>query len=817
MVTFNWLHLSDLHVGLGAQAWMLDRVRQEFFRDLGAVHESAGPFDAVLFTGDLVQSGSAEQFLQLDEFLRALAQRLGELGSRPRLLAVPGNHDLERPADANDAAVDAMLDWPRATRVHDRFWAARASPYRDVVGRAFKNFLDWQARGAHGFERCDDYFRGALPGDFLAVLEKQGERLAVAGLNGAFVHLSDAVREGQLALHTSQFLALFEAAGGGPRGASWLEANCDAALLMTHHPPAWFDGESREQHLLANIHAPGRFVAHLFGHMHRGEARGAGALGQAQRRFVQGASLFGLERAPDGKLERRHGYLTGRLALGAEGGALRLFPREMVLTHDQDFQFVSDVRFGRLERDGGTAPEPVGRLRPPRHAPSVPPPSSRAPSVPPPSSRAPSAPPASSRAPAFPARAPTPMPFASPARPPTPQPFPARAPTPAPFASPARVPSPPPSPSSGRVLSVPPSPASSGRWSLAEPYEAEYAAEGWQPQAPGGGYDPAWYVPRDREERIALNNLSLRGSPALVVWGPTQFGKTTFVKRVLDRLNAAPAPGARAVTVSLSTFGEALDSEEDFFREFGRRVSLQTGQPPPRWAPGAARDGLEALVKAALRARLKEGGPLVLVIEGVGHLAHCEFRDSVFEMFRFWIQDVAEEPWHALRLVVVTAHTPMAYHRGATYSPFFNAALQIEISDFSADQTRRLAELYRVDWPDERQAAVRDVVGGHPFLLRLMLHEMALNGTPVEALCDPGSPEGAEFRRRAAGLLPRLDQKHCAALARVLDDPRAAIDVDIYYTLRGAGLLTHGPEGYQFRCNLYREFVAEGLPGAWKP
>lgn len=808
MVTFNWLHLSDLHVGLGAQAWMLDRVRQEFFRDLGTLHDAAGPFDAIFFTGDLVQSGSPDQFDRLNDFLRDLAGRLAELGSRPKLFAVPGNHDLERPSEANDAAVDAMLDWPRATRVHERFWAAKTSPYRDVVWRAFNNYVEWQKQAEHGFERCDQIYRGALPGDFLAVLEKQGERLAIAGLNGAFAHLSDAVHEGQLSLHTSQFLALFEAAGGGSRGASWLEASCDAALLLTHHPPAWFDDESREQHLLANIYVPGRFAAHLFGHMHRGEARGTGALGQAPRRFVQGASLFGLERAADGKLERRHGYLAGRLTLAAEGGALRLFPRELVLTHDQDFQFVPDMRFGRLERDGGTAPEAVGRLRPSRRPPSAPPPSAR---------------------PTFPARAPTPAPFLSPVRSPapsfptrspTPQPFasPARSPTPQPFASPARVPSPPPSPSSsGRVLTVPPSPASSGRWTLAEPYEPEFAGEGWQPVAPGGGYDPAWYVPRDREERIALNNLSLRGSPALVVWGPTQFGKTTFVKRVLDRLNAAASPGVRAVTVNLSTFGEALESEDDFFREFGRRVSMQTGQPQPRWAAGAARDGLEALVKAALRARAKEGGPLVLVIEGVGHLAHYDFRDSVFEMFRFWIQDVAEEPWHVLRLVVVTARTPMAYHRGATYSPFFNAALQIEISDFSDEQTRRLAELYRVDWPDERQALVRDLVGGHPFLLRLMMHETALNGTPVEAICDPSSREGAEFRRRAAVLLPRLDQKHLAALARVLDDPRAAIDVDLYYTLRGAGLLTHGPEGYQFRCNLHREFVAEGLPGAWKP
>ena len=41
----------------------------------------------------------------------------------------------------------------------------------------------------------------------------------------------------------------------------------DFALLMTHHPPTWLTTKAREE-LYGEIAPPGRFVAHLYGHMH---------------------------------------------------------------------------------------------------------------------------------------------------------------------------------------------------------------------------------------------------------------------------------------------------------------------------------------------------------------------------------------------------------------------------------------------------------------------------------------------------------------------------------------------------------------------
>src|SRR5450432_3874129 len=99
MRTFNWLHLTDLHFGLGGQAPLWPNVRDVFLNDLARLHDRCGPWNAVFFTGDLVQKGDDQEFKQLeDRVLEPIWEKLSTLGSKDAaLFTVPGNHDLLRP------------------------------------------------------------------------------------------------------------------------------------------------------------------------------------------------------------------------------------------------------------------------------------------------------------------------------------------------------------------------------------------------------------------------------------------------------------------------------------------------------------------------------------------------------------------------------------------------------------------------------------------------------------------------------------------------------------------------------------------------
>ena len=141
MTSVSWLHLTDLHLGMAEQRSLLPIVKDRFFEDLKLLHAKCGPWDLMLFTGDLTQRGNAEEFQMVDEFLDELWERFGELGSRPRLLAIPGNHDLVRPKP-KEPVVKLLRDaWVTDDEVRAEFWNNPESPYRATVTGAFANYV----------------------------------------------------------------------------------------------------------------------------------------------------------------------------------------------------------------------------------------------------------------------------------------------------------------------------------------------------------------------------------------------------------------------------------------------------------------------------------------------------------------------------------------------------------------------------------------------------------------------------------------------------------------------------------------------------
>jgi predicted MPP superfamily phosphohydrolase len=184
--SFSWLHLTDFHYGLKGQDCLWPTLREPFLDSLAGLHERCGPWDAVLFTGDLVQSGETAQFETMQaEVLDPLWKRLGELGSGDAvLLAVPGNHDLYRPNPKEDnAAIDVLLEKDGFQRIEAKFWDQPAGGYRRVINDAFAAYSQWWNKAPY---RPGDVKAGILPGDFSVTLQHGGRRIGIVGLNTTF-------------------------------------------------------------------------------------------------------------------------------------------------------------------------------------------------------------------------------------------------------------------------------------------------------------------------------------------------------------------------------------------------------------------------------------------------------------------------------------------------------------------------------------------------------------------------------------------------------------------------------------------------------
>lgn len=319
------LHLSDLHFGLSQQEWMWPTFRTQFFDDLRKLHGRAGPWDLVVFSGDLTQFGSDAEFDKLTEQLSALWAHFKTLGSEPQLLVVPGNHDLVRPSDL-DPVGRVMAQWWNDTAVRDDFWKSADSAYRVAVTGWFQNYVNWYTR-LELVVPVVPTTRGLLPGDFSATIEKNGLRLGVVGLNSAWLQHAGGDFFERLCVHPRQLIAVTE---HDPDG--WC-AKHDYRMLVTHHPVNWLHIESQKD-WAAEINTPGRFDAHLFGHMHEGRSTSMAISGGESRHSIQAASLFGLEHYGTRQVRRDHGYSAIHIPPMPGTRGLRVWPRKLISRDD---------------------------------------------------------------------------------------------------------------------------------------------------------------------------------------------------------------------------------------------------------------------------------------------------------------------------------------------------------------------------------------------------------------------------------------------------------------------------------------------------
>ena len=329
MRSFNWLHLTDLHFGLQGQATLWPNVREAFWNDLETLHEKSGPWDAVLFTGDLVQTGSETEFMKLEEkVLGPLWDRLAELGTKdPALLTVPGNHDLLRPElEKPKAALKLLLQRNEFGRIAEEFWSDPKCEYREIISAAFENYH--ASFGKNNRVTGVSLSPGILPGDFAASISVQkgaGEalKIGIAGINSTFLQLAKGDYKGSLVIDSGQ---LHQACGEDLP--AWAKAH-DACILMTHQGPDWLDPNSAEAY--TEINPAGRFAVHLFGHMHESALRSTATGGGKVVRLWQGKSLFGLEKFGEPpQIERRHGYGAGRIEFDSDGGTICHWPRRAI-------------------------------------------------------------------------------------------------------------------------------------------------------------------------------------------------------------------------------------------------------------------------------------------------------------------------------------------------------------------------------------------------------------------------------------------------------------------------------------------------------
>jgi hypothetical protein len=332
-------------------------------RDLAPLAELAGPFDAVFFTGDFVQTGKTGEYELVDGIIHRIRERLDELGSQPTLFGVPGNHDLVRPAALSGTA-QFVDNWPRNLALRTDFWGTPSGEFRTGVMAALANWSTWWE--SNRSTALADYENGELPGDFRATLDVGDLRIGVVGLNSTFLQLGSGDQEGKLTVDLRQIQKCF------PSGIATWGSEHDLTILLTHHPASWLDERGREA-LLTEVLPPGAFSIHLQGHVHMEQSWLSPLNFAPPRVTILGRSLFGLKMWDDGGVgrERVHGYSAGRVVFSDTARTVRIWPRVATRVREGGWQIGADPHSsletdqGTRSCDLGTSPRAAGIVRGP--------------------------------------------------------------------------------------------------------------------------------------------------------------------------------------------------------------------------------------------------------------------------------------------------------------------------------------------------------------------------------------------------------------------------------------------------------------------
>lgn len=296
---FSWLHLSDLHTGMDAKSWMWPGIKAAIYEDLKYLISEHGPWDVVVFSGDLTQQGTCDEFQALTATLKEIWEVFKANGFQPKLFCVPGNHDLARPKKLDPTKM-ILSQWWETPELREAFWEKDGDEIRVQVSSYFSNYENWLASLPEAGIPVLQSRSGIMPGDVASVYDGGDIRVGLVGLNSAWLQVDGSNYKGRLDIDPHQLGALTD---NDPT--SWTARNT-INLLVTHHPLDWLHPSSLKK-FNQEIDVSGRFSAHLYGHMHTPQATQQGYLGMEVKRSIQSASLFGLHGFGEGE-ERKHGY-----------------------------------------------------------------------------------------------------------------------------------------------------------------------------------------------------------------------------------------------------------------------------------------------------------------------------------------------------------------------------------------------------------------------------------------------------------------------------------------------------------------------------
>ena len=262
--------------------------------------------------------------------------------------------------------------------------------------------------------------------------------------------------------------------------------------------------------------------------------------------------------------------------------------------------------------------------------------------------------------------------------------------------------------------------------------------------------DQTLYIPRPPIETDCLQEIVKSGS-LIRIKAPEKTGKTALIKLILNQVKAS---NYQTVYLNLQTAESAMFSSLDkFLRWFCANISRELGIKPQLddyWDEELF--GSLVSCKTYFQSHLLEqiNQPLVLGLDNLDRVFdYREIAQDFLPMLRYWHEEANNLPiWQNLRLMIANS-TEVYIKLDANQSPF-NVGRQIKLPGFNLEQVNLLAKSYQIVEIDPQALQsfltnLIELVGGHPYLVRLALNALQDAKISPEKLLTQAPTQGGIY------------------------------------------------------------------------
>lgn len=322
--------------------------------------------------------------------------------------------------------------------------------------------------------------------------------------------------------------------------------------------------------------------------------------------------------------------------------------------------------------------------------------------------------------------------------------------------------------------------------------------------------DSPFYLERPPIEQRCYEEISKPGA-LIRIKAPRQMGKSSLLARILHQ---AEQQKDKTVYLSLQVASTKCFSDaETFLKWFCVSVSRALNLAPnldEYWELADVMGGNLCCQDYFERYLLPEiNQPITLGLDEVDRVfEYPDISSDFFGLLRVLHEEGKQRTiWNQLRLVIVHS-TEVYVPINLNQSPF-NVGLPIELPEFTVEQVLTLAKIYQLNWSEKEVLQLMEMVGGHPFLVRLALYNIAREDiTLTELLQTAPTTTGiySTYLRRMESILEEHPELKAGMQELITNTQQAQLSNKTCSKLNALGLIKVEDGETLASCELYRQY-----------